>query len=359
MPLSNGGNLSKSDGFDEERGSVKARSVICSRLGDMTFPNQRPRRLRTTAAIRDLFSEVSLNASDFVVPFFVREGLSEKREIRSLPGIFQHSVDSLKKEVEEEMALGVKAVILFGIPHQKDELGSQAWAEDGIAQLAISELKASFGDDLVVFADLCLDEYTSHGHCGVVNGGRVENDPTLDLYGRVAVAQADAGVDFVAPSGMMDGQVGKIRSALDHSGKSNVGILAYSVKYASSLYGPFRDAVEVEIEGGGDRKGYQQDYRRSKEAILEAVLDEAEGADALMVKPALTYLDIISLVKARTSLPVAAYQVSGEYAMVKAADQAGYIDGLSVAVEQLVAIKRAGADLILSYFAKEVLAHLN
>ncbi len=334
-------------------------SKISSRLGAMTFPNQRPRRLRTTAAVRDLFSEVSLSANDFIVPFFVREGVSEKREIRSLPGIFQHSVDSLKREVEEEMSLGIKAVMLFGIPNQKDEMGSQAWAEDGIAQLAISELKGSFGDDLVVFADLCLDEYTSHGHCGVVLDDRVENDPTLELYGRVALAQANAGADFVAPSGMMDGQVGKIRSALDENGNSNVGILAYSVKYASSLYGPFRDAVEVEIQGGGDRKGYQQDFRRSKEAILEATLDEAEGADVLMVKPALTYLDILSLVKARTSLPVAAYQVSGEYAMIKAADQAGYIDGLSVAVEQLSAIKRAGADLILSYFAKEVLTHLS
>ncbi len=320
----------------------------------MSFPTQRPRRLRSTPAIRDLFSEVDLSPRDFIAPMFIREALSDRREISTLPGVFQHSIDSLKKEIEEHLQSDVRAVMLFGIPEIKDANGSAAWSEDGIAQLAIREVKATFGSDVVLFADLCLDEYTSHGHCGVVERGSVDNDKTIELYGKIAVAQADAGVDFVAPSGMMDGQVARIRNALDSANHSGVGILAYSVKFASSLYGPFRGAVEVEIADGGDRKGYQQDFRRSTEALFEAMLDESEGADILMVKPALTYLDILAQVKAMTNLPVAAYQVSGEYAMIRAAEAAGYIDGPAVAIEQLTAIKRAGADLILTYFAKQV-----
>jgi porphobilinogen synthase len=244
---------------------------------------------------------------------------------------------------------------LFGIPANKDAEGSEAWSPDGIVQVALASIRQELGTQLLLIADLCLDEYTDHGHCGVLDPtGLVANDPTLELYGRVALAQAKEGADFVAPSGMMDGQVAAIRAALDGEGYGDVGILAYSAKFASALYGPFRDAVDVTIVGGGDRKGYQQDPRNRREAVREAELDVAEGADIVMVKPALHYLDVIAAVRQAVPVPVAAYHVSGEYAMVKAAAERGWVDGTAVALEQLGAIKRAGADLVLTYFAGEV-----
>jgi porphobilinogen synthase len=251
--------------------------------------------------------------------------------------------------------LGIAAVVLFGVPARKDAVGSEAWDPDGIVQLALADLKDDLGDSMVLIADLCLDEYTDHGHCGVIDAeGRVLNDPTIELYGQVAVAQAEAGADVVAPSGMMDGQVAAIRRALDSAGHSGVPILAYAAKYASALYGPFRDAVDVTIAGGGDRKGYQEDFRNVREALAEVALDVAEGADIVMVKPALSYLDVIAAVRHRFDLPVAAYHVSGEYAMIKAADSMGWIDGAAVALEHLTAIRRAGADVVLTYLAGEL-----
>jgi porphobilinogen synthase len=245
--------------------------------------------------------------------------------------------------------------VLFGLPAAKDPIGSEAWNPDGITQVALRELRHELGDAMVLVADLCLDEYTDHGHCGVLTAsGTVDNDATLELYGRVAVAQADAGADVVAPSGMMDGQVGAIRAALDHSGRPELAVLAYAAKYASALYGPFRDAVDVAIADGGDRRDYQQDPPNRREALAEVALDIAEGADMVMVKPALAYLDVIAAVRAKFDVPVAAYHVSGEYAMVKAASERGWIDGAAVALEHVGAIKRAGADLILTYFASEL-----
>ena len=252
------------------------------------------------------------------------------------------------------------SVILFGVPEKKDEFGSGAWDREGIVQVALRSLKESFGDELVSMADLCLDEYTTHGHCGVVRSdGTVDNDATLELYSRVALAQAEAGADVIAPSGMMDGQVAAIRSALEGSGYEETIILAYAAKYASGLYGPFREAVGVEIEGGGNRKGYQQDPRNRREALREARLDVDEGADIIMVKPAMTYLDIVADLRRDLDVPLAAYHVSGEYAMVKAADANGWIDGTAVALEQLTAVRRAGADFVLTYFARELAEELN
>jgi porphobilinogen synthase len=259
------------------------------------------------------------------------------------------------KEARRLSSLGVPAVVLFGLPAAKDPIGSEAWNPDGVTQLALRELRHELGDAMVLVADLCLDEYTDHGHCGVLTpSGTVDNDATLELYGRVAVAQAGAGADVVAPSGMMDGQVGAIRAALDGIGRPEVAILAYAAKYASALYGPFRDAVDVTIAGGGDRRDYQQDPPNRREALGEVALDVAEGADMVMVKPALAYLDVIAAVRARFDVPVAAYHVSGEYAMVKAAGERGWIDGAAVALEHVGAIKRAGADVILTYFASEL-----
>lgn len=321
----------------------------------VSFPNSRPRRLRRTSSIRGLVAETKLGTQDLIAPLFVREGLKGPVEITSLPGVFQHSIESLVKEVDALLAVGVRAVALFGVPQKKDPLGKSGYDREGIAQTAIRALKDRFQDDLVVAADLCLDEYTDHGHCGLVrDDGEVDNDSTLELYAKMAVVQGEAGVDFVAPSGMMDGQVRAIRGALDLAGFMEVGVLAYSVKYSSSLYGPFRDAVNVVIQDGGDRKGYQQDYRNSNEAIREVMLDLEEGADVVMVKPAGMYLDIISKVKQVIDVPLAAYQVSGEYAMIKAAARNGWIDETAVALEQLYAIKRAGADMILTYFAKDL-----
>jgi porphobilinogen synthase len=324
-------------------------------LGEPGFPARRLRRLRRTPALRRLVSETSLSVDDLVAPLFVREGIDEPRPISSLPGHFQHTLASLVGEAKRLASSGVPGLVLFGLPASKDAVGSSAWDPEGIVQVALGELRSALGEELVLVCDLCLDEYTDHGHCGVLgrNGG-VDNDATLELYQRIALAQAAAGADVVAPSGMMDGQVGAIRSALESEGYSEVAILAYSAKYASGLYGPFREAVDVTIAGGGDRKGYQEDFSNRREALAEVALDVAEGADMVMVKPALSYLDVITEVVARFDVPVAAYQVSGEYAMVKAAAERGWIDGDAVAVEHLTAIKRAGARMILTYFAAEV-----
>ena len=320
----------------------------------MSFPERRLRRLRRTPAIRRLVSETRLSVDDLVAPLFVREGITEPQPIASLPGVVQHTRDSLRKEVVELAGLGVPAVILFGVPEHKDAEGSGASDPDGIVQVAIRALKDAHGDDLVVIADLCLDEYTDHGHCGLLTpSGAVDNDATLDRYAEVAVVQAEAGVDIVAPSGMMDGQVAAIRDALDEEEHAEVAILAYAAKYATALYGPFREAVDVEIAGGGDRKAYQQDPANVRESLEEVRLDVQEGADLIMVKPALAYLDVIARVRAEHDLPLAAYHVSGEYAMIKAAAANGWIDGHLVAMEHLTSIKRAGADLILTYLARE------
>jgi len=321
----------------------------------MTFPQRRLRRLRRTPALRRMVAETRLSVDDLIAPLFVREGISEPQPIESLPGVMQHTRESLRKEVVELAALGIPGVILFGVPAHKDAEGSGAWDPDGIVQLALRDLRAEVGDDLVLLADLCLDEYTDHGHCGVLTAdGEVDNDATIELYGRAGVAQAEAGADVVAPSGMMDGQVLAIREALDEEGFDNTAILAYAAKYASALYGPFRDAVDVSIVGGGDRKGYQQDPRNAREALEEIRFDLSEGADMVMVKPALAYLDVIARARAEVDVPLAAYHVSGEYAMVMAAAERGWIDGPAVALEHTTAIKRAGADVILTYFARSL-----
>jgi porphobilinogen synthase len=321
----------------------------------VSFPERRLRRLRRTPALRRLAAETRLAVDDLVAPLFVREGIDAPAPIASLPGVVQHTRESLRKEVHGLADLGVPAVILFGVPEVKDATGSGAWDPDGIVQVALRDLREEVGDRLVLMADLCLDEYTDHGHCGVLTpAGEVDNDATVELYGRVAVAQAEAGADVVAPSGMMDGQVRAIRAALDSAGHDTTAVCAYAAKYASALYGPFRDAVDVTIVGGGDRRGYQQDYRNRREARLEVALDLDEGADIVMVKPALAYLDVIAAVRAMTDAPVAAYHVSGEYAMLKAAAERGWIDGAAVALEHTTAIKRAGADIILTYLAREL-----
>jgi porphobilinogen synthase len=309
--------------------------------------------------MRRLVAETTLRTDDLVAPLFVREGIDEPQPIASLPGVVQHTLASLRDEVKQLVALGVPAVMLFGVPARKDAVGSEAWNPDGIIQLALRDLRDDLGDELVLMADTCLDEYTDHGHCGIVRAdGIVDNDSTLELYGRAAVAQAEAGAHVVAPSGMMDGQVGAIRAALDSSGHTEASILAYSAKYASALYGPFRDAVDVHIAGGGDRKGYQQDWRNAREALTEVRADIAQGADMVMVKPALAYLDVIVKVREMVDVPVAAYHVSGEYSMIKAASANGWIDGDAVALEHLTAVKRAGADVILTYFARDMAEHL-
>ena len=300
-----------------------------------------------------MVSETRLHPDDLIAPLFVREGIDEPQPIGSLPGQFQHSRSSLREEVRQLKDLGVPAVILFGVPAHKDAEGSEAWNPDGIVQLALQDLRDDHGDDLVLVADLCVDEYTDHGHCGVLDGsGQPDNDATLELYEQIAVAQATAGADIVAPSGMMDGQVFAIREALDDAGFDDISILAYAAKYATALYGPFRDAVDVTIVGGGDRKGYQQDVANAREAMEELREDIAEGADIVMVKPALAYLDVIARARAEIDIPIAAYHVSGEYSMVHAAAERGWIDLEAVAFEHTLAIKRAGADLILTYFAR-------
>ena len=319
----------------------------------MSFPASRPRRLRRTAALRRLVAETRLSVDDLVAPLFVREGIDEPQPVASLPGVVQHTRSSLRAEVSALRDLGVPAVILFGIPEEKDAVGSEAWNPDGVVQVALRDLRDEVGDDVVLMADLCVDEYTDHGHCGVLDGhGSVDNDATLELYGRAAVAQAAAGADVTAPSGMMDGQVAAIRAALDDVGHPDTVILAYAAKYASALYGPFRDAVDVQIVGGGDRRGYQQDPPNAREAIVEIMADLDEGADMVMVKPALAYLDVIAEARAAVDVPLAAYHVSGEYAMVEAAAANGWLDGDAVGMEHLLSIRRAGADFILTYLAR-------
>jgi porphobilinogen synthase len=320
---------------------------------DPTHVKHRPRRLRRTDAMREMVAETRLHPRQVVAPLFVREGIDAPVPISSLPGVMQHTRASLREEVAALADLGVGAVILFGVPSTKDVIGTGAFHPEGIVQAALGDVREVIDDRMVVMADLCVDEYTSHGHCGVLDGhGSVDNDATLEVYARIAVAQARAGAHVVAPSGMMDGQVGVIRDALDAEGFSDVAILAYSAKYASGLYGPFRDAVDVTIEGGGHRKGYQQDWRNAREALVEVRADLAQGADMVMVKPALAYLDVIAAVRREVDVPVAAYHVSGEYAMLKAAAANGWIDHDVVAMEHLTAIHRAGADIVLTYLAR-------
>jgi porphobilinogen synthase len=319
------------------------------------FPQQRLRRLRRTPALRRLVAETRLGVDDLVAPLFVREGIDEPHPISSLPGVVQHTRSSLRSEVGELVDLGIDAVILFGVPEHKDPEGSGASDPDGIVQLAIKDLRDAYGDAVVVMADLCLDEYTDHGHCGLLTpAGTVDNDATIERYAEVALAQAEAGVDVCAPSGMMDGQVLAIRDSLDEEGFEDVAILAYAAKYASALYGPFREAVDVEIADGGDRRAYQQDWHNVRESLEEIRADIGEGADMVMVKPALTYLDVLVRARAEVDVPLAAYHVSGEYAMVHAAAERGWIDGDAVAFEQISAIKRAGADMVLTYFARRL-----
>ena len=317
-----------------------------------THPVYRPRRLRASAPLRRAFAETSIGPSDLVAPLFLKETLAEPASIGSMPDQFQHTLESLVKEARELVARGVAGVVVFGVPKIKDPDGSEAFASTGISQRGIAALKDELGDDALVIADLCLCEYTDHGHCGVLSGTAVDNDRTLDVYARIAMAQAEAGADVVAPPGMMDGQVGVIRAALDGSGHSEVPILAYAAKYASTFYGPFRDAAEG-APRFGDRRAYQQDPSNAREALREVRLDIEQGADAIMVKPALPYLDVVRLVKDAFDLPTAAYNVSGEYAMVKAAAERGWLDERSAVLEALTSIRRAGADLVVTYHAKK------
>jgi porphobilinogen synthase len=317
----------------------------------MYFPIYRPRRLRANPTIRHMVRETRLSVDNFIYPLFVCPGEGVKKEIYSMPGNYQFSIDMLLKEMEEVESLGIPGVILFGIPEHKDELGSEAYDDQGIIQRAIRAIKST-ASQVQVITDVCLCEYTSHGHCGIIQGEKILNDPTLEFLAREAVSHARAGADMVAPSDMMDGRIGVVREALDHEGFEETPIMAYSVKYASAFYGPFRDAAESPPQFG-DRQSYQMDAANVREAIREADQDIQEGADLIMVKPALPYLDIIRLMREEFDYPLAAYNVSGEYAMIKAADQLGWIDGPRVMMETLLSIKRAGADLILTYFAKE------
>jgi porphobilinogen synthase len=318
----------------------------------MPYPEIRPRRLRRNAAVRRLVAETRVAPAELVVPMFVKEGLTEPRAVASLPGVLQHSRDSLRKAAVEAVQAGVGGIMLFGVPAEKDATGSGGIDPDGILNVAIRDVIAEVGDATVVMSDLCLDEFTSHGHCGLLAAdGGVDNDATLEAYARMAVAQADAGVHMVGPSGMMDGQVGVVRRALDAAGHQDVSVLAYAVKYASAFFGPFRDAVESALEG--DRRAYQQDPANLRESLREVELDVAEGADMVMVKPALPYLDVVSAVRAAVDVPVAAYQVSGEYAMVEAAAANGWVDRERTMLETLTSIRRAGAQIILTYWAVE------
>ncbi|WBB79054.1 porphobilinogen synthase [Micromonospora sp. WMMD882] len=318
----------------------------------MPYPEIRPRRLRRTAAVRRLVSETRVAPAELVLPMFVREGLTEPRAVASLPGVLQHSRDSLRKAAVEAVQAGVGGLMLFGVPATRDATGSGGLDPDGILNVAIRDVVSEVGDATVVMSDLCLDEFTSHGHCGLLTpDGDVDNDATLAAYAEMAVAQADAGVGMVGPSGMMDGQVGVVRRALDAAGHADVAVLAYAAKYASAFFGPFRDAVESCLDG--DRRGYQQDPANLRESLREVELDVAEGADLVMVKPALPYLDVVSAVRAAVDVPVAAYQVSGEYAMVEAAAANGWVDRERVMLETLTSIRRAGAQVILTYWAVE------
>lgn len=320
-------------------------------VSTMSYPVERPRRLRRTEALRALARETDVLPRHLVAPLFVKEGITSPESIPSMPGHDQHTLESLVKEAREIASRGVRAFLLFGIPERKDATGSQAYDPDGISQRGLRALRSELSDDAVLVADLCLCEYTDHGHCGVLEGGDVRNDATLELYGRTAVAQAEAGADLVAPSGMMDGQVRVIRAGLDEAGHAeDVGIMSYSTKYASAFYGPFRDAAEC-APAFGDRSTYQLDPANAEEGVREARADVAEGADILLVKPALPYLDVVHRVKQATGMPLAAYHVSGEYAMVHAAAEAGWVDGDRTMAEALLSIRRAGADLIITYAA--------
>jgi porphobilinogen synthase len=317
----------------------------------MSFPTTRLRRLRTTPNLRAMVRETTLSPENFIYPLFVVHGEGVHHEIPSMPGVYHQSIDRLAAEVEEVSALGIPAVILFGVPAEKDPIGAENFADDGIVQQAIRAIKAA-NPNLLVITDVCMCEYTDHGHCGIVSGGEILNDETLDILGKVSISHAQAGADMVAPSGMMDGMIAAIRAALDEADSKHTGIMSYAVKYASGFYGPFRDAAQS-APAFGDRRTHQMDPANVREALREAQLDADEGADILMVKPALAYLDVIRRVRDRFDLPVAAYNVSGEYSMIKAAAEKGWLDEQKVALEMLTAIRRAGADLILTYYAKD------
>ncbi len=321
------------------------------------FPIQRPRRLRTTPALRRLVAETELRPRHLVLPMFVKEGISEPLPVRSMPGVVQHSRDSLRKAAVDAVSAGVGGIMLFAVPERRDARGSAGTDPEGVLNVALADVRSEVGDSSVLMSDCCLDEFTDHGHCGVLDaGGNVDNDATLDVFAEMAVAQASAGAQLIGPSGMMDGQVGAIRSALDAAGHRDVGILAYTAKYASAFYGPFRDAVESQLKG--DRRTYQADPQNAREALRELRLDLDEGADIVMVKPALAYLDILSAVAEASDVPVAAYQVSGEYAMISAAAANGWLDRDRTILETLTAIRRAGADIVLTYWAAEVASRL-
>ena len=323
----------------------------------MFFPRYRPRRLRRDPTVRSMVRETILSANDFVYPLFVVPGKAVRQPVASMPGVFQLSIDELVREATEVRDLGIPSVLLFGIPEGKDEIGSGAYAQDGIVQQAVRALKDKVSD-LFVVTDVCMCEYTSHGHCGVIKDGDVDNDATLNLLARTAQSHAEAGADMVAPSDMMDGRVGAIRESLDENGFSHIPIMAYAAKYASSFYGPFRDAAHSTPQFG-DRRSYQMDPANSREAIREIGLDIEEGADIIMVKPALAYLDVIRLASEEFDVPLAAYNVSGEYSMIKAEAEKGWLDGQRVMMEVLTSIKRAGADIIITYFAKEAVKELS
>ena len=315
--------------------------------------NERPRRLRTTAAMRNLVAEVRLNRESLILPLFVREGLKVPKPIESMLGVVQHTKESLNHEIELAITAGIGGIMIFGIPEKRDATGSEAFSKTGVLTAAVRQARAKAGDKLVIIADLCLDEFTDHGHCGVLNkDGSVDNDKTLEAYARMALVLADAGADLLGASGMMDGQVGYVRAALDKAGHTNVGILAYAAKYASSFYGPFRDAVESQLDG--DRHTYQQDPRNLTESLREVRLDIAEGADIVMVKPGLPYIDVLRAVTQEVDVPTASYVVSGEYAMIEAAAALGSIDRKGAILETLTAVRRAGATVICTYWALEV-----
>ncbi|PQZ95943.1 porphobilinogen synthase [Arthrobacter sp. MYb227] len=319
----------------------------------MSFPARRPRRLRTTPAMRRLTAELTLAPQQLILPAFVRDGLSAPNPITSMPGVMQHTMDSLKAAATEAVELGLGGIMLFGIPETRDASGSAGHDPKGILNLGIEAVRAEVGDELVIMSDVCLDEFTDHGHCGVLDAhGNVDNDATLEIYGQLAVAQANAGAHIVAPSGMMDGQVGIIRQALDEAGHQDVSILAYAAKYASAFYGPFREAVDSQLTG--DRRTYQMDAANRREALIEVELDLAEGADMVMVKPAMSYLDVLADVAAMSPVPVSAYQISGEYAMIEAAAANGWIDRRAAILESVLGIRRAGADTVLTYWASEI-----
>ncbi|MBD7995327.1 porphobilinogen synthase [Arthrobacter sp. Sa2CUA1] len=323
----------------------------------MSFPQHRPRRLRTTAAMRRMTAEYRLDPAELVLPAFIREGLTEPNPISSMPGVLQHTTETLKRAAAEAVELGVGGIMLFGIPESRDATGSAGTDPDGVLNKAIADVRAEVGDDLVIMSDVCLDEFTDHGHCGVLDAnGVVDNDTTLEIYGRMAVEQARAGAHVLGPSGMMDGQVAVIRQALDDAGFQDVSIVAYAAKYASAFYGPFREAVDSQLQG--DRRTYQMDAANRREALLEVELDLEEGADMVMVKPAMSYLDILADVAAMSPVPVAAYQISGEYAMIEAAAANDWIDRRRAIEESVLGIKRAGANIILTYWAAELAAWL-